>query len=100
MKRRTNGDDLKITHIAFRPIKSKVRHNPQNFTKSKKAKFQDSMNYMGEKKPQFYWNCSSMVIKDATPLTPQAHERNSLFKCKQDTWNIRLILINWMDFTA
>jgi len=26
-----------------------------------------------------------MVIKDATPLTPLAHERSSIFKCKQHT---------------
>ena len=35
---RINGDGLKITHIAFRPVKSKVRHNPHDFTKSKKGK--------------------------------------------------------------
>jgi len=26
-----------------------------------------------------------MVMKDATPLTPQAYEQNSIFKCKQHT---------------
>jgi len=37
----------------------------------------------GKKQPRFYWSCSSTVIKDATPLTPIAHERDSIFKCKQ-----------------
>jgi len=39
----------------------------------------------GKKQPWFYLSCSSTVIKDATPLTPIAHERNSIFKCKQHT---------------
>jgi len=27
----------------------------------------------------------SVVMNDAKPLTPQAHEQNSIFKCKQHT---------------
>ena len=35
------------------------------------------------KKPRFYWSCSWMVMKDATPLTPLEHERNSISKSKR-----------------
>jgi len=38
-----------------------------------------------KQQPRFYWSCSSVVMNDATPLTPLAHERNSIFKCKQNT---------------
>jgi len=30
-------------------------------------------------------SCSSVVLNDATPLTPLAHERNSFSKCKHYT---------------
>jgi len=38
-----------------------------------------------KQQPRFYRSCSSAVMNDATPLTPLAHERNSIFKCKQHT---------------
>jgi len=38
-----------------------------------------------KQQPRFYWSCLSAVMNDATPLTPLAHERNSIFKCKQHT---------------
>ena len=42
-----------------------------------------------KQQPRFYGSCSSVVINDATPLTPpshwRVHERNSIFKCKQHT---------------
>jgi len=38
-----------------------------------------------KQQPQFYWSCSSVVMNDATPLTPLAHERNSIFNCEQHT---------------
>ena len=34
---------------------------------------------------RFYWSCSSVIMSDATPLTPLAHKRHSIFKCKQHT---------------
>jgi len=66
----------------------------QNYNKTSTQEFQfnwwegkpsGSTAGMGKQQPRFYWSCSSMVIKDATPLTPLAHERNSIFKCKQQT---------------
>jgi len=30
-----------------------------------------------KQQPRFYWSCSSAVMKDASPLTPLTHERNS-----------------------
>jgi len=38
-----------------------------------------------KQQPRFYWSCSSVVMYDATPLTPLAHAQNSIFKCKQQT---------------
>jgi len=38
-----------------------------------------------KRQPRFYWSCSSVVMNDATPLMPLAHERNSIFKYKQHT---------------
>jgi len=50
-----------------------------------KEKPSESIVCMGKQQPRFYWSCLSVVMKYATPLTPQAHERNSIFKCKQHT---------------
>jgi len=50
-----------------------------------KEKPSESIVCMGKQQPRFYWSCSSVVMKDATPLTPLAHERNSIYKCKQQT---------------
>ena len=38
-----------------------------------------------KQQPRFYWRCSSVVMNDATQMTPLAHERNSIFKWKQHT---------------
>ena len=44
-----------------------------------------------KKQPRFYWICSSEKIKDATPLSPQAREWNTIFKCqkKNNPWSLR-----------
>ena len=48
---------------------------------------------MRKQQPRFFLiSCSLVVMKDATPLTPPpAHERNSIFKCKQtySQWSLR-----------
>jgi len=46
---------------------------------------------MGKQQPRFYWSCLSVEMKNATPLTPQGHERNSIFKCKQHTIQLKVI---------
>jgi len=52
---------------------------------------------MVKQQSRFYWSCSSVEMKDVTPLTPLAHERNSIFKCKQhtihDPWDDQLGLL-------
>jgi len=50
-----------------------------------KGKATGSIACTRKQQPRFYWSCSSVVKNDATPLTPLAHERNSIFKCKQHT---------------
>ena len=37
---------------------------------------------MAKKQTRFCWSCSSMVIKDATQMTPLAHEWTTIFKPK------------------
>ena len=41
-----------------------------------------------KQQPRFYWSGSSVVMNDATPLTPLAHEQSSIFKCKQHTCTV------------
>jgi len=48
-----------------------------------KGKPSGSIACMRKQQPRFYWSCLSVVMNDATPLTPLAHEQNSIFKCKQ-----------------
>ena len=56
-----------------------------NYLNWEKGKPSVSIACMGKQQPRFNWSCSSVVMKDATPLTPLAHERNSIFKWKQHT---------------
>ena len=42
-----------------------------------------------KQQPRFYLSCSSVVMNGATSLTPLAHERNSIFKCKQHTCTLQ-----------
>jgi len=50
-----------------------------------KGKPSGSIDCTRKQQPRFYWSFSLVVINDTTPLTPLAHERNSIFKCKQHT---------------
>jgi len=50
-----------------------------------KGKPSGSIACMRQEQPRFYWSCLSVVMKDATPLTPLAHEQNSIFQCEQHT---------------
>ena len=38
-----------------------------------------------KQQPRFYWSCSSVVMNDATPLTPPSAWAEAIFKCKQHT---------------
>jgi len=38
-----------------------------------------------KQQPRFYWSCSSVVMNDATPLTPPSAWAELHFKCKQHT---------------
>jgi len=55
-----------------------------------------------KQKPRFYWRCSSMVMKNAKPLTPLAHMRKSRFKCKRhaihdqsQNYNTNNVVLKW-----
>jgi len=54
---------------------------------------------MGKQPHRLFCICISVVMKDATPLTPLAHERNSIFKCKQhtihDPWGSETFIAQW-----
>jgi len=50
-----------------------------------KGKPSGSIAYTRKQQPRFYWSCSSVVMNNATPMTPLAHAQNSIFKCKQHT---------------
>jgi len=58
---------LSVFYIRFSNIRNKLMKG--------KAFRKQSLHGKTKQQPRFYWNCSSVEMKDATPLT---HERNSI----------------------
>jgi len=48
----------------------KTIESVDSIIKLKKGKPSGNKAWMRKQQPRFYWSCSSVVMKDATPLTP------------------------------
>ena len=90
-----------VSYHYFTAVDTMHTYNDKCLLNWWKGKPSGSIACTRKQQPRFYWSCSSVVMNDATPLTPLAHKQNSIFKCKQytctlhDPWGPENMTTQW-----